>query len=473
MFVTKAIAHDVVYRLDLSDPDAEPIKVASEIGWSNSMQFHPQNGDLYSPVNLYGEINRWKKDSTTGEREKVFSGLEFPAAIEFDAAGNIYVAEFLTGEVSKLDLETGGKTVMATLAPGLDNVAVSPEGRVFASEFPTDRLVEVYLDGRPPRQVTAPSLGIVPEGMVILGEGDNERLLFKDAFYLKEVDQKTYESRLIATAGFIEPVLGNIASGNYRPEDITVNKAGVATLTFGQTMHKVDDNTVIYAGGAADFSNTALGAIQVYDVEQEKAVRTFLAKRPIDAVMVGENIYYPAVDRTVNRVTPDGKHEVIFESTYPLGLAADESNLLLGDYVEGKIYQLIKDGKELKEPEVLITGLSGPEVIKLSHNGDLLVMEAKADRLTRINLSTGEKTVLATDLGVNESVPEWSEDKNFYGLVSSFVESSDGTIYVAAQAAREVLVLKPKGASTVVEKASQLIEKAKEVIEETPAAETN
>ena len=450
MYFGMAIAEDRLWRWDLSDPEAEPILVAEHVGWPNSMQFSPIDGDLYSPINLYGEIMRWDRDSLTGEREVVFEGLEFPASIEFDDAGNIYVVEFLTGLISKLDLDSGEKEVWADLNPGLDNVAVSPDGRVFGSEFPADAIVEAYPpnpDGSlvEPRLVGEPSGGMMPDAMIFIGEGEDERLLFKDTFFIWDIDRETQERELLASAGFLEQVGAAEASGLYDNDRLNHNDSGVGRLFFTQSMNAVDDgdSAVIISGG---FVGPA-GGIMVYDLDADEVTRAELYEnRPFDAVMVGGDIYYTSVlENAVFKVAPDGTRTRVMRTLYPLQMAATDDDVWVADFILGTVYQIVKDGRELLLPRITAVGLRGPEGMTVANDGNLLVVESRADRLTKVNLRTRRKTVIAEDLGVND-VPATYEPMGSHSLVAAVAESEDGTIFVGATGLRprQLITLTPE-----------------------------
>jgi len=76
------------------------------------------------------------------------------------------VLDQLRGEVVRVDSATGNKAVVATLAPGLDNLAFDSRDRLFVSSFHDGFIAEIKRDG----EVRTLSRGgmIVPGGVAVL-----------------------------------------------------------------------------------------------------------------------------------------------------------------------------------------------------------------------------------------------------------------------------------------------------------------
>jgi DNA-binding beta-propeller fold protein YncE len=78
----------------------------------------------------------------------------------------------------------------------------------------------------------------------------------------------------------------------------------------------------------------------------------------------------------------------------PTGLAAKDDDLWVGDYAAGLVYQLVKDGVVLATPQPVASELAGPEGLAVFTDGNLLVVESGAGRLSHIDRATGEVTPL-------------------------------------------------------------------------------
>ena len=89
----------------------------------------------------------------------------------------------------------------------------------------------------------------------------------------------------------------------------------------------------------------------------------------------------------------------------PTGLAATADDLWVADWATGTVWQLVKDGATLAAPAVVTIGLVQPEGLAVDRDGSLLVVEAGAGRLTRIDPATGAKSTVATGLGLGTAAP--------------------------------------------------------------------
>ncbi len=77
----------------------------------------------------------------------------------------------------------------------------------------------------------------------------------------------------------------------------------------------------------------------------------------------------------------------------------------------------------------------------MTPQGNLIVAEAAAGQLTRIDLETGQRTVLLTDLAMGApgkpgSPPTW--------IFNAVAVSDDGTVYVTLDEQRDVLTFRLK-----------------------------
>lgn len=82
----------------------------------------------------------------------------------------------------------------------------------------------------------------------------------------------------------------------------------------------------------------------------------------------------------------------------PAGLAASGDTLWVADLATGIVWQVGFDGKSPLPPVPVAFDLMMPEGLALDLDGSLLVVEAGAGRLSRIDLTTGVVSVLADGL---------------------------------------------------------------------------
>jgi sugar lactone lactonase YvrE len=120
------------------------------------------------------------------------------------------------------------------------------------------------------------------------------------------------------------------------------------------------------------------------------------------------------------------------------GLATDGKILWAADQGTGEIWQIDFDSSP-PTLTVIASGLESPEGLALDNDGGLLVVEAGASRLSRIDLSTGDVTRLVEDLqlfgpGLG-SPPTWGFDGVAVGRSGDVYISGAGAnvIYKVAQ----------------------------------------
>lgn len=129
-------------RLWELDPGGQrpPKLLADDLAGPNALAVGP-DGALWFPLVVPGEI--WRYDLDEGRVAKAFDGLANPTAVKFDSAGRLMTSEAGNGHVTRIDVRTGAREVVARVAPGIDNLALGPGDRVFVSHFTDGRVAEV------------------------------------------------------------------------------------------------------------------------------------------------------------------------------------------------------------------------------------------------------------------------------------------------------------------------------------------
>ena len=109
----------------------------------------------------------------------------------------------------------------------------------------------------------------------------------------------------------------------------------------------------------------------------------------------------------VVRQAPDGTRTPLAAGSVfvPTGLAATADDLWVADWAAGTVSQLVRDGTTLAPPAVVAGGLAQPEGLAVDRDGSLLVVEAGAGRLTRIDPGTGATSRVASGLGLGVASP--------------------------------------------------------------------
>lgn len=147
--------------------DGRPPKVlVSGLNLANALAVGP-DGMLYFPQLATGEVCRVALEG--GPAERVVDGLAVPTAVKFDNRGNLLVLQALTGEVSSVDIPSRQMSRAAMLNPGLDNLVVTPDDRLFVSNFIDGTITEVAPGGA--QKLFSPPGMAGPSGIACAADG--------------------------------------------------------------------------------------------------------------------------------------------------------------------------------------------------------------------------------------------------------------------------------------------------------------
>lgn len=404
LFVALDFLGDGLYELDpnLTEPP-RPIIIASPenpfpLGFLNAFDFC-EDGYLYGPLFAAGLVIRVNVDppfdhpSTNpfvdGIAEVVATGLEIPASTKFGPDGMLYVLD-QTGEVFKINISTGEKTLFTHLEPGLDNMVFNTDGTLYITNADHGWVVEILKSGQA-RTISRGGI-IAPQGLAVLPGSDNKDDLYvADQFNLRQFNSRSGKQE-------------NIFKGFLVPEE------NVLSLVSPQTVSSDGNNLLV--------SSWFAGAVQVFDPQAGQVLEHYPMSVPIDAVRFKGDIIVS--DLGLGGVVWTSDQSIIIpidNATVfaPGGLATDGETVWVADWGSGIVWQIDFEGRTPSAPVVVASGLLSPEGLAYEKDGSLLVVESGALRLSRIDLSSGEVTTIAEDLELNEPglegyPPTWSFD---------------------------------------------------------------
>lgn len=330
---------------------------------SNGMDW--KAGALYSPRWFEGRVVRVNIDS--GELTDITTDWGAPAAVKFNSMGELHAVNQGNGEVVRIDIETGERTVLAVFPEGwLDNLAFDSQDRLFVSSASEGAIVEI-LDNGSTREVS-PGGMIVPMGISLV-----ENVLYTaEPTTLRSFDSSTGE------------------------------QLGVRRSTFGLGPFSLPTNVSEIAGNLVLMSFIS-NQFLVWDLKADSPIVETSFLLPMDAEPFQGDLLISEIGagRVVRARMPDLVHrEVIAEGLFfPAGIAVYEDDAYVSDAVQGTVFQIIRGGDVLSEPEPVATDLNVPEGISLNIDGSkLLVIEGDISSLTEIDLETGARVTIASDL---------------------------------------------------------------------------
>ncbi|WP_086932302.1 hypothetical protein [Agarilytica rhodophyticola] len=363
---------------------------------SNAMDW--LDGSLY--------LTRWfenrviKLDLETKEITDVTTHWPVPAAVKFNSQGELYGVSQGTGEVVRIDLNTGRRKVLARFPVGLDNLAFDMNDRLYVSSSADAFIAEVYPYGG--FRVVSPGGLNIPLSLALQGN-------------------TVVASELQTLRTF------NKNSGqNYE----TVRSIfGIGPLPFVPLAIEALDNRRLL------LLDALTGSAAIWDRNTRTAKNLTPFALPIDAelfmggVAVTEagtgSVVLASGQRLNNRKT-------LFSGlAFPAGIASSGDNLYVSDTVQGRVFQVVRDGQILSTAEAVTdTVFDGPEGIAIRPGNRLVVVEGGSGKLKQIDLNSGEITTLLDNLEFQSALPNGLP----LGLINDVEVDKRGAVYVNGDA---------------------------------------
>jgi len=402
LFTALCFLGDGLYEIDpyLVDP---PRLIIGSPGMLNAFDFGP-DGLLYSPALAALQLVRINVD--TGETSPIVEHV-MPSSVKFDSQGRLYAVDRLTNQILRVDTETGSMEVMASVTFGIDNLAFDAQDRLFVSENADGLIFEILADGTT-RTVNSGGM-VAPGGVAVLPRADGgESVFVADIWSLREFDGSTGESRSVA----------------FPTKPATVSPDGENLLL---TAWLLGNNVLVWNPEAGE-------ALETYP---DFAV-------PLNAIRFqGDLVVAELGTNSVVRASGEDPAQRVTLAEglgVPAGLAATDDDLWVGDWANGMVLQLVDDGQLLAEPVPVAANLACPEGLAVAPDGNLLVVETGAGRLSHINLETGQVSTVAKGLALGlEATPATPPTRIFSGVAVG----KSGTIYVTSDVNNQLLTIAP------------------------------
>ncbi|MGE5149353.1 MAG: hypothetical protein ACM3II_04450 [Rhodospirillaceae bacterium] len=418
LFVSEVFLGDALYEIDIKNvdkPDFKPIprnelrRVAEKLGGLNGFEINKDDGFLYGPLWFKGQAV--KINIETGAVEVIASGFRTPAAANIDpqSRDDLYVVDTGTGSVWKVSLSSKARRLVATLKPGLDNLAFDSRGRLFVTSMTDNGVYLVDKVTGASRTIVEGKLAI-PTDLAVSSENGKDTVHVADVFSYRTVD---------GASGAVSDVLRVHGDTHSYPLGISVGPRHVILSSwFSNTVEKVDRKTGKLVATLSDFA------------------------APVDAVEMADGTLYVAELGSGNlvKVSADGKERatVIKELRSPIALAKGRDNVLyVTENAAGAVTQIdVGTGAR----KVVADGLAGPEGIDVGPDGKLYVAEVGQKRVVSIDPATGAKTVIASNLDIGlETYPGGPP-----ALVTTGVAvGTGGAIYVSSDRRNALYKLTP------------------------------
>ncbi len=376
LFVGLAAFGDALYELDPEGGEA-PRLILDQPGGLNGFAFGA-DGLLYSPLTSARAVVRIDVDAATVET--VVEGLVDPVAVDFDSQGALYAADSATGEISRIDVVTGHHEVFAALRPGLDNLAFDNQDRLYVTSVHDGSVQRIRRNGRVRTvsrggMITAGGVATLPSGL----HGQRDDVWVADFFTLR-----------------------SFSGVSGRPRRVERSTFDASALTAPHTVAADGDRLLM--------TSWLFNNVQVFDPASGEItldLRDFAL--PLNAIRFGDDLVVAELltGSVVLASGADPSQRTVLATGLgvPSGLAAQGDHLWAADWAAGELFQLVEAGQVLDPPRLVATGLVQPEGMAVLPDGDLVVVESGAGRVSRVDPETGDISTLADGLGLGAAPP--------------------------------------------------------------------
>jgi sugar lactone lactonase YvrE len=402
LYASQVFLGDALWEMDPSG-QKPPRAIAKNLGGFNGFEVGP-DGMLYGPLWFKGQIVRI--DPRDGAVVVINSEFKVPAAVNLDGKGNAWAIDTKTGELAKVNLTTGVKTVVAQLATALDNLAISPEGTIYVSNMADNAIIEVDPASGKARTLLSGKLAVAG-GMKLGGD----KLWMADTFAFRSIDIKT---------GAVTDIARMQASDLEYPAMVGMGTRQLALVSW--------------------FTNT----VQLIDRQTLKTVDMVHGfKTPYAAIPMDDGSLLVAEIATGNLLRVSGaKHDE--RKIVASGLAGPVQMVLGNDgalYLTEAAGNLVRINLATGARTVVADQLAMPEGLAQTPWGSFIVAETMAARLTEIDPVNGSRRTVADQLPIGlEGGPGMPPPYNVTGVDVG----DDGVIYLSADRNNAVLKIRPQ-----------------------------
>ncbi len=367
VFVTECFQGNRVFEVDptgqkpwrlLIDKDVIPVP--------EGFGFDPDTNDLIIPDMATGKILRVHPD--TGAISTIAEKFVTPIALTIGADKMIYMPELITGIVYRVSLDGKRREKLAQLPPGLDNVAITPQGRLFVTSYWNATIYEVSTDGSGQFKQLFPDGINQTLGVVVKKSGP----VVADAIMLRTVaDGKYNATKLNVWASHGMPLTLSLADG---PGDQVFWTDSIhGAIAIGDPIK-------------GEFKPVAGGLNRPASVLMDSAA---------PQIFVAE--YGAGQISTVS--LKDGSKAVLTKDLEgPLAMAMVDGTLYVAESKVGRISAV--NPKTGKKSVFLASGVGKPGAIADDGQGNLLILDGAAQKLLRINPKTRAISIVAAHLPV-------------------------------------------------------------------------
>lgn len=402
LYASQVFMGDALWEIDVTGANP-PRLIRKDMGGFNGFEVGP-DGMLYGPLWFKGQVA--KINPANGDLTVINSEFKTPAAANLDGKGNLWVVDTRTGELSRVELASGRKTVVKQLKPALDNLAIAPDGTIYVSNM-ADNSVEAYNPATGELRTLTSGKVAVPAGIKVAGDS----LWVADIFGFRQVNLAT---------GTTTDVFRMQASDLEYPFAVGVSSRQFALASwFTGTVQLIDRATL----------------------KTDTMLHGF--KAPYDAIPMEDGSVLVA-ELATGSITRASGAEFKDRKTVASGLAGPVQMILGTDghlYVTEAAGKLTRIDLATGAKSEVASGLMLPEGVAQTPWGSLIVAETAARRLVEIDPSNGSRRTVADNLPIGlEAGPGMPPPY----VVTGLSVGPDGSIYMSADRNNAIYRIRPQ-----------------------------
>jgi sugar lactone lactonase YvrE len=403
LYASQVFLGDALWEIDVGGVKP-PRLIAKDLGGLNGFEVGP-DGMIFGP--LWFKNSVVKVDPTSGAVTVINKEFKIPAAANLDGKGNLWVVDTAAGELSKVELASGRKTVVKTLRTALDNLAIAPEGTIYVSNM-ADNSIEAIEPATGAVKVLTRGALAVPSGVKVSGG----TLWVADIFSYRKVELST---------GAVSDVMRMHGEG--------------VTMEYPFAVGLSDKHVAL----ASWFT----GTVQVLDRATNKTLAmTHGWKAPYDALPLADGSLLVAEIATGNITQASGadygtRKVVASGLAGPVQMTLGRDGALYVTEAAGNLQRInLADGTK----SVVASGLALPEGVAQTPWGTFIVAEAGTTRLIEIDPATKLLRTVADKLPIGLSGGPGMPPPN---VATGVDVAADGTIYFSANRNNAIYRVRP------------------------------
>ncbi|AGU47525.1 hypothetical protein VAPA_1c03950 [Variovorax paradoxus B4] len=404
LYASQVFLGDALWEIDRTG-QKPPRLIKKDMGGFNGFEVGP-DGMLYGPLWFKGQVV--KIAPADGAMTVIADGFKIPAAANLDGKGNLWVVDARSGELVKVDLATGRKTVARQLRPSLDNLAIAPDGTIYVSNMANNEVQAFDPATGALRALTSGKLA-APAGLKIEGH----TLWVADVFGFRQVDVRSGEVR-------------DVFRMQRDPELDYPFAVGLSGTRFA-------------------LASWFTGTVQLVDRQTLRTVETIHGlKAPFDAIPMadGSVIYAEIATGSITRARgPHFAEKQVLASGLggPVQMIVGQDGALYVTEAAGKLTRIPLDASA--PLRAIAEGLALPEGVAQTPWGSFIVAESAARRLVEIDPLNGSRRTVAENLPIGMAAGPGLPPPY---VVTGVAVGGDGSIYMSADRNNAIYRIRPK-----------------------------